>query len=314
MTTLDDIRAEIAGIAAKIDSYRPLLTCGALLEIAQKQGWKVRNGHGDHRVLYRSHYDSITMDCPGRGSEKSRAVTRKILIAIYQPAIDEALKQGLAPAVTAQIEQLTGSLSDCLNTFEVQAHQQLRALQAEAYTELDQVKAAAAQRIEQYEAERLSECAESVSQLMNEEQKRLLAEQQQELEQQQQELKGIHHQINVLEGELERSQFQSTQAQQEFTETRHLLQQVEAQYQTAQTQLSQTQSYLRRAESQLETLAMQLSQANLNAMRYRKRQRWKDVLTLASLGVACILAFTPFRPQPLSNVLAVFLPSPTTTE
>lgn len=183
MATLDEIRAAI-------DSYPPVLTSGALMRIAEKEGWREDRSEGGHRVFIypdEPSYGHITFKCHQEGADCNRIVTRRRLTEIYQPALDRAAEDAERQERLRQtINQLESVLAQCEADFSLKAHRKLEELQ---------------KRIDQYESDCLDECEQTMQRFVDDCQQGALAEKEQEVQQLSQDLVLARQQVEQLQAE-----------------------------------------------------------------------------------------------------------------
>jgi DNA repair exonuclease SbcCD ATPase subunit len=275
MATLDEIRATI-------ESYPPVLTSGALMRVAEKEGWVEDRSEGGHRVFIypdEPRYGHITFKCHQEGQDCNRIVTRRRLTEIYQPAIDRASEDADQQERLRQtINQLESVLAQCEADFSLRAHRKLEELQ---------------RRIEQYESDCLEECEQTMQRFVDDCQQGSLAEKEQELQQIRQELGLARQQVEQLEGKERSLQGTLAIAQQKVSQLQTELntvlasskQQKERDY--AQNQIAALKKALQEKEAQIE---LTNSQAHSRFVRFKRRMITVCFVLLGLVGALTVRA------------------------
>ncbi|MCU0549734.1 MAG: hypothetical protein MUC48_10340 [Leptolyngbya sp. Prado105] len=276
MATLDEIRATI-------ESYPPVLTSGALMRIAEKEGWREDRSEGGHRVFIypdAPSYGHITFKCHQEGDDCNRIVTRRRLTEIYQPALDRAAEDAEQQERLRQtINQLESILAQCETDFSLQAHRKLEELQ---------------KRIHQYESDCLDECEQTMQRFVDDCQRGALAEKEQELQQVSQDLVLARQQVEQLQAEqrslndaLSIAKRKSSELSQSLSIAYQNVQTRERDYRIAQDQIAALKQALQAKEAQIE---LTKNQAHSRFVRFKQRMVLICFVLLGLVGALTVRA------------------------
>ena len=263
MSTSKAWNAKLNSLRAEIDSYGSVLTYAQLVKIAQKQGWMLdkSRGKGSHRCLVQPGYRAITLKCHGSKTEMSASVTKKHLEEIYYPKLQAILQESTEARISDDLEHFSVEIATHLQTIRTEAHQKLEDLEARLANWEQQAQADINQRIQQYETLKLEECDRATQDLLTEEQQKVFQEQAFMLQQTQQDLAIAQAQGQTLEQHLQQHQREIAHQHQNYQVLQQRLQQQQTEFEA-----------------------------------FRRRQRWKDWLTLAGAALFGTLCLAQVRP------------------